>query len=274
MDRFAGGTSIPLTFNRDVSPDRLQISLSNFLRAKDVTNPDSRFELVRRSSAGGPVTDFRTNLEAPEAERLLQAFGQSLPNDPSLVFERRENFGAQVAKDTQVVALTAIVASWLAIIAYLWFRFKSVTFGFAAVIALVHDVLIALGAVALSPYKIDLPMIAAFLTIIGFSVNDTIVIFDRMREKMRTSHDSLDAVVNGSINETLSRTLLTNANVLAVVLVLFFLGGTVIHDFALVMVVGGLLGTYSTVAIATPLIFERTVRARKQRPRRAEPAPA
>jgi len=103
--------------------------------------------------------------------------------------------------------------------------------------------------------------LAALLTIAGYSINDTIVIFDRMRERLHIGkRESMRTLINGSINETLSRTLLTNANVLAVVLVLLVLGGQVIHDFALVMVAGGLFGTFSTVAIATPLIYERQAR--------------
>ncbi len=124
-----------------------------------------------------------------------------------------------------MLAIVAIVLSWLVIIAYLWFRFKSVGYGLAAVLALVHDVLITLGAVAISPYKIDLPMIAAFLTLIGFSVNDTIVIFDRIREIKGKSPRLTPELINAAINQTLSRTFLTSLTAWLVVVIFYIFGG-------------------------------------------------
>jgi SecD/SecF fusion protein len=262
-ERFEDGLAFPLTFSRKVDPDQLQLSLANFLRGKNVQNPDSRFGVVpvqRRSSAPADelheTLEVRTNLEMDQAKTLLAGFVQTLPNDPSLTFERRENFGAAVARDTQLVAMFAIVASWLVIIAYLWLRFKSVAFGLAAVIALVHDVLIALGAVALSPYKIDLPMIAAFLTIIGFSVNDTIVIFDRIREIKGKTPYLTEGIINAAVNQTLSRTILTSLTALLVVVVMYVFGGEALRGFSFCLLVGFLSGIYSTIYIASPILID------------------
>ena len=160
------------------------------------------------------------------------------------------------------------MASWICIIIYLWVRFQGVAFGLAAVIALIHDVLVMLGAIALSiyiapflgflmvePFKINLPIVAAFLTIIGYSVNDTIVVFDRIREVRGKDPSLTRKMVNDSTNQTLSRTLLTSFTVLLVVVVLYFFGGDAIHGFAFALVVGVLTGTYSSVYVAAPILL-------------------
>jgi SecD/SecF fusion protein len=160
----------------------------------------------------------------------------------------------------------------LIIIVYLWFRFKSLVYGLAAVLAVVHDVLITLGAVAvtywlamipgvrefllLDQFKIDLPMIAAFLTLIGFSVNDTIVIFDRIREIKGKTPYLTPKMINDAINQTLSRTILTSFTAWLVVVILYVLGGEGLHGFAFALVVGFLSGTYSTIYIATPILID------------------
>ena len=189
-----------------------------------------------------------------------------------MLFERLTNFGGTVAGETRVLALIAIVASWLIIVAFLWFRFKSVTYGLAAVIAVVHDVLITLGAVAVSywlalvpgirdifmldQFKIDLPMTAAFLTLIGFSVNDTIVIFDRIREiKGKMPHLTTD-IINAAVNQTLSRTILTSFTAWLVVVILYYFGGEGLHGFSFCLVVGFMSGTYSTIYIASPILID------------------
>src|SRR5262249_1987046 len=145
---------------------------------------------------------------------------------------------------------------------YLWFRFKDVTYGLAAVIALVHDVLVALGAVALSKwflppgYKIDQPMIAAFLTLIGFSVNDTIVIFDRIREIKGKTPFLTENMINLALNQTLSRTILTTFTAFLVVVILYFFGGEGLAPFSFCLLVGFISGTYSTVYIASPILID------------------
>ncbi|MDV2504238.1 MAG: protein translocase subunit SecF, partial [bacterium] len=129
-------------------------------------------------------------------------------------------------------------------------------FAVAAILALVHDVLITLGAFALTNKELSLPVLAAFLAIVGYSLNDTIVVFDRIRENLRLyRRESYEVVINRSINETLSRTILTSLTTLLVVLALFFLGGEVIHDFAFALLVGIIVGTYSSIFIASPLLI-------------------
>jgi len=160
----------------------------------------------------------------------------------------------------------------IGIVAYIWIRFQRVTYGLAAVVALVHDVLITLGAIAVSfwltplsflqieEFKISLPVVAAFLTIIGYSLNDTIVVFDRIREVKGKSPDLTGDMINTSINQTLSRTLLTSLTTLMVVLILYFFGGQGIHTFAYALVIGVLVGTYSSIFVASPVLLWMTQR--------------
>jgi SecD/SecF fusion protein len=215
---------------------------------------------------------LRTDLEPDIAQAQLPKLKESLASNRDLLFERTTNFGGTVAGETRTLALIATVASWVIIIVYLWWRFHSFTYGLAAVLAVVHDVLITLGAIAISywvamipginrllmieQFKIDLPIVAAFLTLIGFSVNDTIVIFDRIREiKGKTPHLTTK-MVNDAINQTLSRTILTSLTAWLVVVILYILGGEGLHGFAFALVVGFLSGTYSTVYIATPILID------------------
>ena len=149
----------------------------------------------------------------------------------------------------------AFFLALLAIVAYIWFRFEF-RFGLAAVAALVHDVAIALGVLAVCGREIDLTVIAALLTIIGYSLNDTIVVFDRIRENRRTVRKTaFPDIVNLSINQTLSRTLLTSITTLLAVLALFLWGGSAINDFALTLLVGVVAGTYSSIFIASPILL-------------------
>lgn len=269
-DRFAGGLRYTLTFNRNVAAEPVAAALTGFLRDQGVTNPDSKIELEQsaatssESTALPPELILRTSLEQGTIQPALERLARDLPNNPNLVFERLGNFGAAVARDTQMLATMAIVASWAVMIAYLWLRFKSITYGFAAVLALVHDVLLTLGAVAISPYKIDLPMVAAFLTLIGFSVNDTIVIFDRIREMKGKSPQLTEAMVNTAINQTLSRTILTSLTAWIVVVILYLFGGEGLEGFSFCLVVGFLSGTYSTIYIAAPVLIDWIGKPAKQ----------
>ena len=167
-------------------------------------------------------------------------------------------------------AIIAMLISLGAIILYVAFRFQRVTFGFAAVAALVHDVLVVLGVVALASlasggalgsllglydFKINLPMIAAFLTIVGYSLNDTIVVFDRIREVRGKNPNLTPDMINTSLNQTLSRTLLTSLTTFFVVAILYIFGGEGIHGFAFCLLVGVLVGTYSSIYVASPVLL-------------------
>jgi SecD/SecF fusion protein len=201
--------------------------------------------------------------------------------------ERLENFDTQLAAETRFRAMWAILASWGAIAMYLWFRFGNWTFGLAAVICLIHDLFFTLGVVAgcyyihatwfgqmllLEDFKIDLPAVAALLTLVGYSVNDTIVVFDRIREVRGKNPDLTPQMINDSVNQTLSRTLLTSLTTWLVVFVLYVWGGPGVRLFAFVMVVGVIVGTYSSIYIASPLLLILGEGTKQKEARRQPPA--
>jgi SecD/SecF fusion protein len=219
------------------------------------------------------LNDPKANAAARQKEvdafqRAVTAAKDGFESRP--VPERLETFDPALAKDTRTKALMAILLSWLAILAYLWFRFGSWQFGLAAVLCLVHDLCFTLGAIAvchylhdnpigsllrLQDFKIDLAAVAALLTLVGYSVNDTIVVFDRIRE-VRGKNPVLTAqMINDSVNQTLSRTILAALTVFLVVVVLYWFGGDGVHLFAFVMVMGVIVGTYSSIYIAAPLLL-------------------
>ena len=212
----------------------------------------------------GRQADWVESFAKPELNLLTQAL------------ERKETlesmqFSPRVAGETQQKAIIACVLSWVAIIAYLWLRFGSARWGLAAVIALVHDVIVAVGLVAMTAwlsktvlgplllvrtaFPIDMTVMSAFLTIIGYSVNDTIVVFDRIREN-RGKLDYVDAkLINRSINQTLGRTMLTGLSTLIALIVMYVWGGEGIHAFTYAMLGGFIIGTYSSIAVASPLLL-------------------
>ncbi len=206
----------------------------------------------------------------PTSETEARAIVDHLQKDlnDSVVWQTSSQIGGQVSADTRLRALGAIVVSLLGIVAYMWFRFQKAVWGIAAVVALAHDTLVMLGGIAVSywlvgllgfagveQFKISLPVVAAFLTLIGYSVNDTIVIFDRVREIRGKSPYLTRQMLNDAVNLTMSRTILTSGTVFMVVVVLYFFGGPGIHAFAFSLVIGVISGTYSTVFIAAPLLL-------------------
>ena len=208
--------------------------------------------------------------------QILERLRDDLSGEP--YFHSSSTIGGKVADDTKQLALVALFGSLFGIVAYIWFRFQRVAFGLAAVVALVHDVLVTLGAIAMSrwvaveflqleEFRISLPVVAAFLTIIGYSLNDTIVVFDRIREVRGKNPQLTGEMINQSINRTLSRTLLTSLTTLIVVLILFFLGGQGIHGFAFSLVIGVMVGTYSSVFVASPVLLFLV--SRKEQPARS-----
>jgi preprotein translocase subunit SecF len=204
--------------------------------------------LIRTPSTGEDVA----TIGADAARAALEArFGaQNVRQD------RNEAVGAKVGSELQTRALLAILISFVATLIYLAIRFEW-RFGVAAIIATLHDIILALGLMAVLRMEISLPTVAAFLTIVGYSLNDTIVIFDRIRENLSHGkrHDFI-AVLNRSINETLPRTVLTSGTTLITLLSLYLFGGVVIRDFALILIAGILLGTYSSIFVAAPALLE------------------
>lgn len=272
-DLFAGGTETKLRFAKGIMQDTLRQRIQHNLDDAgyedvvfSVTNPD----LSPNSAQRFTDWDLKITLPPAEAEAVLTKLSQEMSSLP--VFPSSSNIGGKVAGDTQTQAGLALFLSLLFIIGYIWVRFQRVMFGLAAVLALVHDVLVTLGVLALSyylvslagpvadallidPFKISLPILAAFLTIIGYSLNDTIVVFDRIREVRGKSPTLTADMINTSINQTLSRTLLTSLTTLIVVVVLYIFGGEGIHGFAFALVVGVVAGTYSSIFIAAPVLF-------------------
>jgi preprotein translocase subunit SecF len=170
--------------------------------------------------------------------------------------DRREAVSAKVGGELQTRALIAILISFVATLIYLAFRFEW-RFGVAAIIATVHDIILTLGLMAVLRMEISLPTVAAFLTIVGYSLNDTIVIFDRIRENLTHGRrQDFIAVLNKSINNTLPRTVLTSGTTLITLLSLYLFGGVVLRDFALILIAGILLGTYSSIFVAAPALLE------------------
>jgi len=204
----------------------------------------------------------KTSGDLEEISKTIQASLQGQFKDKTLEIRRVEVVGPKVGKDLKKKALWAVGLSFAAILVYVAIRFHTFSYGLGGIVALVHDVIVTYGAISIFNLEYSLSLLAVILTIIGFSINDTIVIFDRVRENIKKMRkDNLETVMNVSINETLGRTILTTGTVMMVVLILFFFGGPVIHDFTTAMIVGLITGTYSTVYIASPvvLIWEKYV---------------
>ena len=187
-------------------------------------------------------------------ETIKTAFPDNI--DPEKFIRLQEEVGPKIGEELRGKAILAIFWALVGIIIYIWWRFEF-TFGLAAVAALFHDVIITVGIFSIAGKEISLQVVAALLTIVGYSLNDTIVVFDRIREDLKIyRRESYSGVINHSINETLSRTIITSLTTFVVVLSLFVFGGSVIHDFAFAILVGVIVGTYSSIFIASPILVE------------------
>jgi len=246
-----------------------------------VTDPiplqDIRDMMADAGFAGAEVTLFGADNEylvkvkavgdaADVAQRIKDALAANIAAD-EIDIRRVESVGPKIGSELRTSALWAIIYSLFGIIIYVSWRFEF-RFAIAAIIALIHDIFFTLGFFSIVNLEVSLAVIAAILTIVGYSLNDTIVVFDRIRENLHTRRrDSYEKLVNASLNETLSRTLITSLTTLFVVVSLVIFGGEVIKDFALTLLVGVLVGTYSSIFIACPVLVEwqlrRAARARK-----------
>jgi SecD/SecF fusion protein len=265
---FAGGSKSTLQFAQKISRDTLQLRLAETAADLGFHNALFQAEDPEGGISSRPFEEWTvvTTLLPDQLQDVLQAVDDELANTP--IFRAASKIGGRVAGQTKVMAVYAILASMVMIVVYVWVRFQNIVFGLAAVVALVHDVLVTIGAIALSyyvapwfgwamvdPFKISLDVVAALLTIVGFSINDTIVIFDRIREIKGKSPEVTKEMVNKAVNQTLGRTILTTGTVLIVTLILYIWGGQEIHPFAFAMLIGLISGTYSTVYIAAPLVL-------------------
>jgi len=191
-------------------------------------------------------------------DRIIATLQEQLPEynvDPRRL--EVQSIGPKISSELRTAAVQATVLTVLLILGYIAWRFEF-RFGVATVVAMIHDLVFCIGAFSLLGKEFTLSVLAALLTLVGYSVNDTIVVFDRIREelKIKQRRESYDQIFNGAINKTLSRTVLTGTTTLLVILSLYFLGGDVIHDFVWVMLVGIIVGTYSSIAVAAPLVIE------------------
>jgi len=206
---------------------------------------------IRDKDLGGVLSSFDqlNAVGAPVVQSLKQGFFLS-----DFGVRNVEIVGPQVGEQLRKQALLAIGYSLAGMLIYLWFRFEMI-YGVAAVVAVFHDTLITVGAFSLTNKEISLTVIAAILTLIGYSMNDTIVVFDRIRENVKLlRRETLAEIVNKSINQTLSRTILTSGLTFLTVLSLFLFGGEVLHGFSFALVIGILIGTYSSIAVAAPML--------------------
>ena len=228
--------------------------------AKPKTGSEASLQTLVIGSSLTDGNEVRDHIERAFATQSLAARIHDVFKDDLAAQDpipRIAKVGPAVASQMLVWAIVAIVAASVMIIAYVWLRFERIKYGVAGVVALVHDVLITVGILAILGAKFNLPIVAALLTIVGYSINDTIVVFDRIRENLRKERKrDVDAdVIDLSVNQTLSRTILTSFTTLIAVLSLFLFAGGVIQDFALALLIGIVAGTYSTVFIASPLLI-------------------
>ena len=256
---FEGGTLVQLKFPEAPAID----SIRSVLKEMELTDstiqefgaPDTI--LIRVARADGELKEMGTSIKKALEEK--KGF-------TGIIIERVEMVGPKVGQDLRMKALLSILYAIIGIVIYISWRFEF-QYAIAAIIALIHDVLITMGAFAVLDKEFTLVIVAAFLTIIGYSLNDTIVVFDRIRENTRRrSKESLSDTINTSINQTLSRTLLTSGTTLLVVVALFFLGGEIIHDFSFALLVGVVIGTYSSIFIASVFLVYWESRAHPKRP--------
>lgn len=195
------------------------------------------------------------------ADETMGLLAKGAAADMAPKLDRKDVIGPVVGKDLRRRTIWAIFWSLFVIVLYVAYRFENPIWGIAGVIALFHDVIGVAGIFALLGLQVDLLIVTALLTVAGYSISDTIVIFDRMREKMSTERGiPLDTLINSSMNETLSRTVITVLIVQIVCIVLWLAGGPVLRDFAFAMVIGNIFGTYSSIGVAAPLVFEYQVR--------------
>ncbi|MRR17490.1 MAG: protein translocase subunit SecF, partial [Deltaproteobacteria bacterium] len=257
---FAGGSIIQVKFAKNVSADQIRASLkSTKLENSTIQQFGVNEFLIRTSESFSDQKMLAANVQEP----LSAAFNKDYE------IRRVEVVGSKVGADFTRKAIIAVILSWLAILIYVTWRFE---FRYAAggILALIHDTLIVIGAVSIMDMEFTISIVAVLIFVIGFSINDTIVTLDRIREIVkRNPKQKLGDVINLAINETLSRTILTSLTVFLTLLALYIFGGAVIRDFAFAMLVGTVIGTYSTIYIActSVLLFEKLQPSKLKRKR-------
>jgi len=243
---FAGGSVIQVKFLNNIPADQIREALkSTKLQNSTIQKFGANEFLIRTSESFSDQTVLAANVEQP----LAAAFSKDFE------IRRVEVVGSKVGADFKRKAIIAVVLSWLAMLIYVGFRFEF-RYGLGGIVALIHDVIITIGAVSIMNMEFTISILAALVFIIGFSINDTIVTLDRIRENVKLNPKKpLRETINMSINQTLSRTALTSLTVFLTVLALYLFGGAVIHDFAFALLVGVVIGTYSSIYIACTIVL-------------------
>lgn len=252
---FAGGAAVQLKFNQPIRIDdaRKVLEEAGLKDAELQTVVEESRLLIRVKKEDAVERNIR--------ERIQEIFTKAFPGNEFIV-ESSTEIGPTVGLQLQKDALFAVALSMIGIIIYIAFRFEF-RFGIAAAIATFHDVLAVLGIFFILNKEINLLVVTALLTLAGYSLSDTVVVFDRIRENLKTrKKESLDVMINRSINEVLSRTFITGVTTFLAIVALFFFGGEVIHDFSLALILGVIIGTYSSWFIASPLLLVRRSEAR------------
>jgi len=251
---FTGGTLVQLKFEKEVKIEDIREALAaQGYGDAEIKHFGSVNEVVIRTGVEQSAEELSNRFEP-----IIQ---QRLPDNP-FVEQRLEKVGPKIGKELIVDAVSAVFWAIILILFYVMWRFE-LKFALGAIIALLHDVFITLGIFSVLNIEISAPIIAAVLTIVGYSLNDTIVVFDRIRENLKVKQKDSSAflsIVNKSLNETLSRTIITSVTTLIVVTILFFLGGEVLRSFAFALIVGILIGTYSSIFVASPFVVEWQIR--------------
>jgi preprotein translocase subunit SecF len=260
---FSGGTQLIVTFQSRPEVDKIRAAVEKEAPGAVIQSYDQPAKnrvLIRR--AGVVQGDVESSSQA-----LLHALAGGYP-DNRVVESSSEVVGPVAGAELRKKAVQLTVLGLLFQLIYIAIRFKGAVWGAAATIAVFHDVMVTLGFLAFFRYELTLNVIAALLTLVGYSVNDTIVIFDRARENLRHRRkDALSKILNDSVNQTLTRTLISNGTTFLAVLGLFLFGGEVLRGFGFTMVVGILVGTYSTIYIASPfVIWWQRISARRHAP--------
>ena len=258
---FKGGTLVAVNFTEPVDINKIRSSISSV--SIDGQNFDFSKEEIKHFGDESNVAIRIASLENEPprfanrvAESLASIYPNLLPSEKSDFILSIDKVGPKVGAELSSDAILAILYALGFILIYISIRFE-LKYAIGAIAALTHDVLITLGVFSILGYEISLAVIAAFLTIVGYSLNDTIVIFDRVRENVKSlKGSSMKSVINRSINDSLSRTIVTSLTTFLVVFILFLVGGEVIHTFSFAMIVGVIIGTYSSIFVASPIVIK------------------
>jgi preprotein translocase subunit SecF len=255
---FAGGTLVQLKLQDNVAIPDVRSALGSLAGGdtviQDFGQQGANEFLVRMEKTSVEIGTLGEQIRA----NLSKRFGEK-----GFEIRRIESVGPKVGAELRQKAMWSVMGATVMMGVYIWLRFE-LRFGLGAIVSLIHDALVTIGALMLAHYEFDLTIVAALLTIVGYSVNDTVIVCDRIRENMRkVKRESLESIINTSINETLSRTIITVSTAIMVLVALFFLGGAVIRPFAFALLIGFFSGVYSTIFIASPVILLWEKKTRK-----------